>query len=65
MKQKKSIIPTSQIARDAASRLVEEGVHAFLETGDEARAQALFEKAQLCIADAKTIEKKDRMKRLN
>lgn len=65
MKQRKDITPTSQVARDAANKLVEECVHEFLENRDEAKAQALLEKAQLCIDEAKTTEKKDRMKRLN
>lgn len=66
MKQKKKdITSTSQLVRDEASRLVEECVHGFLENRDEAKALALLEKVQLCINDAQSIEKKDRIKRLN
>lgn len=65
MNQKKDITPTSQLARDEAKKFLEEWVHGFLENRDEAKAQALLEKAGLCIDDAKSIEKKDRMKRLN
>ncbi len=65
MKQKKDITPTSQLARDEARKLLEECVHGFLENRDEAKALALLEKVQLCINDALSIEKKDRIKRLN
>lgn len=65
MSQRK-ITPTSQIARDEARKLLEECVQDFLENRDEAKALSLIKKAQLCIQDAKLIEKKnDRAKGLN
>lgn len=65
MKSKRGITPTSQLSRDEARKLLEECVHGFLEDGDEAKAQVLLKKAQLCLADAKSIEGKARTKGLN
>lgn len=64
MSQRK-ITPTSQIARDEARKLLEECVQGFFENRDEAKAMSLVRKAQLCIEDAKSIEKNDQAKGLN
>lgn len=61
----KNVTPVSQVSREEARKLVEKMVTDWLQDRDDEKALALFDKAGLCIEDAKRIEAAERTKKLN